>query len=337
MPYDIYVLNESDLTISGGGQLDGVTQGDGSHLPGLTLTINNSNWFAVSINDDDVDFQDNDGSQTLNGDQTIDGVTYTSGTQLEAEYAFTVTDGTNTWTLVGVNVNNSSPSYGTVEGIAVADGPGLPPVGVPLTINGSLEGPVFVAEEYEEPVCFASGTQIDTPDGLIRVEDLKVGQLVTTKDNGPKPILWQNERVFPAVGSMAPVCFEIGAIGNSRPLLLSQQHRIWVDGWRAQLFFGVDAVLVPAVSFIGQNGVTLRTGGTVTYHHFMFDQHELVFAEGSLCESFHPGHVGLRGMGSATREELFAIFPELKNDVTTYGPAALPEVRGREAVALLHA
>ncbi len=38
--YTIYQLDESNLTFSNGAQLDGVTQGDGSHLLGQTLTLN---------------------------------------------------------------------------------------------------------------------------------------------------------------------------------------------------------------------------------------------------------------------------------------------------------
>ena len=37
--YSIYVLDEADITLSSS-QLDGVTQGDGSHLVGVTLTLN---------------------------------------------------------------------------------------------------------------------------------------------------------------------------------------------------------------------------------------------------------------------------------------------------------
>lgn len=74
MAYDIYVLDERDLTISGGEQLDGVTQGDRSHLDGLTITMNTNNWYAVNVCDNDIEFDDVDGKQILDGAQTIDGV-----------------------------------------------------------------------------------------------------------------------------------------------------------------------------------------------------------------------------------------------------------------------
>ncbi len=96
MPYIIYVLGENALTISGGGQLDGITQGDGTHLVGRTITLNSNGWQPISINDDDPNFQDNDTGQKLNGAQTIDNVTYPSGAVVEAEYGLTLTDGVNT-------------------------------------------------------------------------------------------------------------------------------------------------------------------------------------------------------------------------------------------------
>jgi hypothetical protein len=164
--YSIFVLGESQISISGGGQLDGVTQGDGSHLTGLTITLNSSAWVPIEISDNDPDFQDNDNSQRLFGAQSIDGTTYANNTVVEAEYGITLTDGTNTWQLVGFNVNNSSPSYGTVEGLAFIGGPGgFPPVGVALTVGGTFEGPVFAVDEYATPICVVAGTMVETPQG----------------------------------------------------------------------------------------------------------------------------------------------------------------------------
>lgn len=122
--YDIYVLGESDITISGGGQLDGVTQGDGSHLSGRTITLNSNGWVPIAISDNDDDFDDNDGNQVLDGTQQIDGVSYASGTRVEAEYGVVVTDGTGSWTLVGLTSTTPTrplpPSKGWLSSAAVA-------------------------------------------------------------------------------------------------------------------------------------------------------------------------------------------------------------------------
>lgn len=105
--FSIFMLGESQISISGGAQLDGVTQGDGSHLVGQTITLNSNAWNEVNIRDNDRNFSDNDSIQRLDGAQDIDGTTYANNTRVEAEYGLTLTDGVNYWQVVGFNVNNS--------------------------------------------------------------------------------------------------------------------------------------------------------------------------------------------------------------------------------------
>jgi len=175
--YDIYVLGESDVTVTGGnGQLDGVTGGNGSNLNGATITLTSNAWAPVSITDDDPNFQDSDGSQRLLGAQDIDGITYANNSVVEAEYGFTVSDGTNSWTLIGFNVNNSSPAYGTVEGLAFIGGPGdFPPINVPLTVTSTFEGPNFNAADYSTPICLTADTQVETSDGPKPIAQIRAG------------------------------------------------------------------------------------------------------------------------------------------------------------------
>lgn len=338
MPYDIYVLSETDVTVSGGVTLDGVTQGDGTHLIGKTLTLNAPNWTPVSINDDDVAFADNDGNQTLNGAQTINATTYNAGAVVEAEFGITVTDGVNTWQMIAFNVRDSNPAFGTIEGLAfIGDPGGWPPIGVALTVTATQEFPSYPVADYVTPICFVRGTLIDTVTGPRPVETLQVGDLVQTLDDGPQPIRWCAGRSFAASGARAPIVFAPGAIGNTRRFAVSPQHRILVSDWRAQLWCGADQVLVPARAFV--NGTTVRqmTKGRVTYHHIMFDTHQIVMAEGVASESFHPGAQGIRGLSDAARAELFDLFPELALDPAAYGPAAHRDVRGIEARVMLAA
>lgn len=338
MPYDLYVLSETDVTVSGGVTLDGVTQGDGTHLLGQTLTFNAPNWSPVSINDNDTDFGDNDGSQKLNGPQTINGTPYGNGAVVEAEYGITVTDGVNTWQMVAFNVRDSNPSYATVEGVAfVGDSGDWPPIGVTLTVTDVQEFPVYPVSDFVTPICFVRGTLIDTPDGPRPVEALQVGDLVTTLHDGAQPVRWCAGRSFAAEGLRAPIAFAPGVVGNTRHFCVSPQHRILVSDWRAQLWCGAEQVLVPAKSFV--NGTTVRrmTGGQVSYHHIMFDTHQIVMADGVASESFHPGAQGMAGLTDAVRAELFDLFPELAADPAAYGPVAHRDVRGTEAQVLLHA
>ena len=45
--------------------------------------------------------------------------------------------------------------------------------------------------------CFTAGTLIDTPSGPRAVEELRPGDLVTTRDHGPAPLLWAGASRLP--------------------------------------------------------------------------------------------------------------------------------------------
>lgn len=337
--YNIYVLDESDITLSSG-VLDGVTQGDGSHLAGQTLTLNSASWQPISITDSDSNFEDNDGTQQLNGAQTIDGTIYASGTTLEAEYGFTVSDGVDTWTLVGFNVNNSSPSYGTVEGLAFIGGPGgFPPVGTPLTVTSTFEGPDFAAADYATPVCLVAGTLVQTRAGSVPIEQIEPGDLVMTRDNGWQPVRWTGARHVRAEGRFAPVRFAPGVLGNDNALMVSQQHRVLLEGWRAELICGTCQTLATAVHLINDDTVRLMPGGTVCYVHLLFDSHEVIRTNGCWTESLYPGDETLKALLPAARAEVLALFPELEpvNAEAEYGALAHPQATRREAMLLAQA
>lgn len=332
--YSIYVLDESAMTIDGA-QLDGVTQGDGSHMVGATITLNSDAWQPVLIRDDDQNFQDSDASQVLDGAQTIDGQLYGDGTRVEAEYSMVVTDGIQTYTVIAFNVNNSSPAYGTVEGLAFIGPPGsFPPVGTELTVLSASEGPSYAASSYVAPICFSAGTLIDTDRGPRPIEKLRPGDKVRTRGNGMRPVRWINRRRFAARGAAAPVRFAPGSVGNSRPLVVSQQHRLLIADWRAELWFGQPEVLVAAKALVDGGAVRLIEGGTVDYVHLLFDRHEVIFAEGAPAESLHPGQVCLDGLDGPARRELLSFFPELREGPMAYGPTAAPVLRRYEAQML---
>jgi len=145
--YSVWILEALNISVSGGKSLDGITQGDGSHLPGETITLENGNWLETSIKDNDRNFDDND-NQRLQGDQTINGTNYGNNTKVEAEYSLTLQDPDTgeTYEAVSYNVNDSSPAYGTVEGLAFLGPPqGWPPVGKPLNVIDARQGPGSVA------------------------------------------------------------------------------------------------------------------------------------------------------------------------------------------------
>jgi hypothetical protein len=332
--YGIYVLGESQLTISNGRILDGVTQGDGSHLAGQTITLNSNAWRQILINDNNASFDDNDTSQTLAGAQSVDGTSFASGTRVEAEYTLVVTHAGQNYTLVGFNLNNSSPAYATIEGLAFIGGPGgFPPVGVPLRVTSTREGPTnFQATQYATPICFASGTRIAVPGGTRAVEDLRPGDRVCTLHHGVQRLVWCGASLHAGQGAAAPVRFAAGAIGNDRALTVSPQHRIWQASARAELFLGAAEVLIPALHFLGRPGVARVIGGSVRYHHLMCEDHEVLFAEDAPSESFHPGPQALKALDPAARQDLERCHPG-----AGFGTTVARPLRRHESAAVLAA
>ncbi len=353
MPYTIYTLHEDNITVtgeassgpspssgssaaspSGGTGLDGITQGDGSHLVGATITLGSHDWQGIAIDDNDPSFDDNDGSQRLAEDTEFGGTTFAAGTRVEAEYSVTLTDGTDTWTAIAFNIHNSSPHYAQVEGFAFVGPDGsFPPVGVPLTVTAAQEGPEYQVTDFATPFCFAAGTRIAVPGGEVAVEKLRPADLVLTRD-GPRPLAWVGQRTVTAQGRFAPVEFAPGTVGNARRVRLSRQHRLRFSGWRAELLFGEEAVLIPAGHLVDGNRIRVREGGLVTYVHLMFDRHAIVFAEGAEAESFHATADNLARLAPAARAELLTLFPKIAEEAGI-GPLSHPALRRAEARALL--
>jgi hypothetical protein len=160
------------------------------------------------------------------------------------------------------------------------------------------------------PPCFVAGTMIDTPTGPRQVEELKVGDLVTTLDDGPQEIRWMGKREVVGLGTLSPVEFLAGAIGNMESLRLSPQHRVLISSWAAQMHFGETEVLVAAKHLVNGASIRFSPNRSVTYVHFMFDKHQIVFADGAKVESFFPGDY-MMGADTELRDEILSIFPEL--------------------------
>lgn len=194
------------------------------------------------------------------------------------------------------------------------------------------DGTLLEFSEIENIICFTPGTRIATPKGARDIATLKVGDYVVTRDHGLQPIRWIQQRTVPAVGRFSPIRIKPGVVtGQERDLLVSPQHRMMFQGYRAELLFGESEVLVAAKHLIDGKLVTQDEGGDVTYIHMMFDEHEVVYAEGAATESFHPGEVGLSAVSDPARDELFALFPELRSNMGSYGQTARRCLRAHEA------
>ncbi|MGR3711886.1 MAG: Hint domain-containing protein [Shimia sp.] len=182
--------------------------------------------------------------------------------------------------------------------------------------------------------CFVAGARISTPCGPRPIECLAPGDLVFTRDNGPLPMRWIGRRTVTGTGAFAPVRLARGVLGAKRAHYVSQNHRILLEGWRAELFFGEDEVLVPAKALIDGDRIAVRQMPEVTYFHIMFDSHQIVEADGVASESFFPGVEALDSLEELVRDEIFALFPELMECLADYGQIARPVSPTQLAIAL---
>ena len=186
--------------------------------------------------------------------------------------------------------------------------------------------------------CFVAGTMIQTQDGDKPVEMIEPGDLVITRDEGPRPVRWVGSRKVDAQENFAPIHIRAGTFGDHGDLLVSPQHRILVRDSLAELLFGEDEVLVAAKDLLNDRSVTRRTGGTVTYVHLMFDRHQVIYSEGLATESFLPGPQTTNLFDQPVLDEICTIFPEL--DPSTgqgYSGAARRTLRKFEAQLLMSA
>ena len=159
--------------------------------------------------------------------------------------------------------------------------------------------------------CFLAATRLATPDGPRAVETLRPGDLVTTLDDGPQPLVWVGRRRVVGRGSFAPVGFAPQTLGNRRWLMLSPQHRVLLSGPRVELAFAVPEVLAPAVALVDGRRVRRMPMGVADYVNVMCAHHHILIAEGgAACESFLPGRYIL-GADAEAAAEILALFPEM--------------------------
>lgn len=200
------------------------------------------------------------------------------------------------------------------------------------------------SDDAQDALPIMAGTLIDVENGRKPVEDLEVGDLVHTKDNGLQPVRWIAARRLDAAAmkadpSLRPIRIRAGALGAAKPaadLVVSPQHCLLLDDWRCQLLFGEDEVLAPAQALLNDSTITVdHAARDVTYYHFMFDRHEIVYSNGAETESFHPGQARLGKLDAAKRAELFKLFPDLAADMASYGPQARATLKPYEAELLI--
>ncbi len=191
--------------------------------------------------------------------------------------------------------------------------------------------------------CFTSGTQISTPNGDRAIEELCVGDLIVTRDDGFQKLCWCGSRRLSRKHlELSPFLFPVrisaGALGPGLPardLLVSPQHRILLSSKISVRMFGEPEILVAAKHLIDLDGVEIEQNiQRVTYYHLLFDRHQILRSNGTWTESLFLGQQALRSLPAAALEEIFALFPEFRGNTRPLSTARAV-VPGRRARSLV--
>jgi antigen 43 len=135
--------------------------------------------------------------------------------------------------------------------------------------------------------CYAIGSRLRTVRGDVAVEDLRIGDLLLTKQGDevvPEPIIWigngaQDLKAERNPELFAPIRIRKDAIADGQPssdLCVSPEHCVFIDG-----------KLVPARLLVnGGSIVQERTADHVHYFHVEFERHRIVIAHDLEAESY---------------------------------------------------
>lgn len=179
---------------------------------------------------------------------------------------------------------------------------------------------VYLGIENVDVVCFAKGVSIATSRGDVAVEELRRDELILTRDRGNQPLRWIGSRF---VGRdelrreerLRPIRLRVGSLGRGLPrrdLVVSPQHRILVSSPIVSRMFNTSEILIPAKKLTELPGIDRDDSCIpVEYYHLLFDNHEVVYAEGAAAESLYLGPMAVNALTPDALWEIEQLFPEV--------------------------
>ena len=183
-----------------------------------------------------------------------------------------------------------------------------------------------------------AGANLRTPCGERRVEFLRKGDLVVSRDNGLQAVslIWTqtvSASELAADPSLAPVTLAPRAIGPmmpQKPLMVGGAHRLLIPGWRIDDEDDAENCLVAARDVDGLELGSEVPDEDLVYYNVVFDSPQVFCANGLPVESFMPSEDAMMYIPKAAKEDLRKTFPDLGPKFKDY-PA--PSYKLRERVS----
>lgn len=210
--------------------------------------------------------------------------------------------------------HGSTPTH-YLAGVAFVDE--LPPLGVTLEVLHILPFYTYAINYDSFVTCLTRGTRVETADGPRPVESLKPGDSIITADGSAQPLQLLLSRALTKTDMMrnpnfVPVRISAGALGHGLPqrdLTVSQEHRMLLSSHTVQLLTGSDSALIAAKNMTSLPGVFLdHSAFQVEYFHLVFENHEIIYAEGAETESLLLSPSVLQNQTPEGRKEIQDLF-----------------------------
>ena len=189
---------------------------------------------------------------------------------------------------------------------------------IPLSPIAAGADFTFIAADTPPPglriadtICmaFAAGTMIALPGAApVPVERLGPGDAILTRDRGAQPLRWVGKVTLRADGNFAPVVVTAGTMGNPGDLAVSPHHRLFLYARSG----GPPAALIEARHLVDGDRITRRPAAWIDYYSLVFNQHEIIYAEGIPVESLRVGADILTRLPAEIADDLRARFPGLE-------------------------
>lgn len=243
-------------------------------------------------------------------------------------------DGGPTREVTYIQFNFALTSIGATGGIDSPTGPSG--IGVDFFEIG--------VNDATDAVCFCAGTLIETEDGPQAVETLEQGARILTQDGTFAPLRCVVSTTLQSwelalKPKLRPIRIAAGALGKGLPqqdLHVSPQHRMLVSSKIANRVCDANEVLVAAKKLSSLPGIGVDDSiDEVSYYHLIFDEHQIIYANGAPTESLYLGEEALKALTPQARAEVLALFPELLLDSPPLPVVAAPIPSGRDQKQLV--
>lgn len=182
-----------------------------------------------------------------------------------------------------------------------------------------------------------------TPLGARRVEMLHPGDMVVTRNNGLQPVrmIWKwtvtaaEMREHP---ELAPIRLKTRAVGPMMPnrdLRIASGHRVLIPSYKIAGSEDAQPCLmrVDGLAAASDAAFVDRPTEDVTYYNVVFDQHEVITADGLPIETFRPSPKALNLLDLTAQQTLKHLFPELCRRRCAYPSLSHPVARASAYLA----